>query len=374
MGSGPFHRYVDHLRALGYPVDGIEMQRTNRTFHFGGDHSTVSHWIAKVPMFINSAFGFAQAFIIKGETSMLMGRPIMEELGISVNFKQRTMMFEGHPWRPITMGLHGEYLMALTEDFDAELIDQMPVFDLTLQETQTSEESPTVLNFMTYQQSEGIYTVDDVAHSEEGDRKLIQKHWKTFENALATSENKINNMVTRELHDAQPRSRLIWEVYAGTSRVSAVASALGCEVHTFGYETGWDFDRPLPIDLHCLPNWTRTCLMKFSWHLAVHFGLACRPSMRPLLNDIALQEQRQYHHDTHLDFCKKIYLRQVRGGRHAHLEQPHTALSWQTKNLKSLPGLRTTFDMCQYGACCLDVDGVWRLTRKSCRPSTAIAL
>ena len=75
MGSGPFYRYVDHLRELGYPVDGIEMQRTNRTFHFGGDHSTVSHWIAKVPMFINSAFGLAQAFIIKGETPVLMGRP-----------------------------------------------------------------------------------------------------------------------------------------------------------------------------------------------------------------------------------------------------------------------------------------------------------
>ena len=81
-----------------------------------------------------------------------------------------------------------------------------------------------VLDFMAYQKSEGIYSVDDGAHSEEGDRKLIQKHWKTFENALATSENKINNMVTRELHDAQPRPRLIWDVYAGTSRVSAVCS------------------------------------------------------------------------------------------------------------------------------------------------------
>ena len=364
MGSGPFHRYVDHLRELGYPVDSIEMQRTNRTFHFGGDHSTTSHWVAKIPMFINCAFGFAQAFIIKGETPMLMGRPIIEELGIVVNFKRRSMMFEGHPWRPITMGLHGEYLMSLTEDFDFELIGQMPAFDLTLMETQTPGDPQQVLDFLTYQKSEGIYTTTD-ADWAEGDRKIILKHWKTFENALATAENQINRMVTQELHDVQPRPRLIWEVYAGTSRVSEVASALGCEVCTFGYETGWDFDRAsdraallhkldedMPDEILLAPRCALWSRMQ---------AISATTSERQAL----LQEQRQLHHDIHLDFCRKIYLRQVRGGRHAHLEQPQTALSWHTKNLKSLPGFRTTFDMCQYGACCLDVDGVWRLTRKT---------
>jgi len=97
MGSGPFHRYVQHLQGLGYPVDTLKMQRCSRTFHFGGGHSTTSHWIATIPIFVNSVMGYAQAFIIKGETPMLMGRPFIEELGIVVNFKSRTMMFEGHP-------------------------------------------------------------------------------------------------------------------------------------------------------------------------------------------------------------------------------------------------------------------------------------
>lgn len=75
MGSGPFHRYAEHLKSLGYPMEPIEMQRAPRTFHFGGDHSTTSHWIAKIPIFMNSVMGFANVFIIKGETPMLMGRP-----------------------------------------------------------------------------------------------------------------------------------------------------------------------------------------------------------------------------------------------------------------------------------------------------------
>ena len=59
-------------------------------------------------------------------TPLLMRRPIIEELGIVVNFKSRMMMFEDRSWRPITMGLHGEYLLSLTEDFDHELIGQPP--------------------------------------------------------------------------------------------------------------------------------------------------------------------------------------------------------------------------------------------------------
>ena len=67
----------------------------------------------------------------------------------------------------------------------------------------------------------------------------------------------------------------------------------------------------------------------------------------------------------HLVFCKKIYLHQVNGGRHATLEQPAEALSWKTTALQKLPGLHTTFDQCRYGSKCQDVDGHWKLVRKA---------
>ena len=41
-----------------------------------------------------------------------------------------------------TMGLHGEYLLSLTEDLDHELIDQPPCFELNLVESQTADASP----------------------------------------------------------------------------------------------------------------------------------------------------------------------------------------------------------------------------------------
>ena len=204
MGSGPFRRYIGHLQELGYPVSSIEMQKTHRTFHFGGDHSTLCQWVAKIPMFVNHVFGFVQAFLIKGETPMLMGRPIIEALGIVVNFRQRTMMFEGHPWRPITMGLHGEYLLSLTEDFDLELLGQVPSFDLFLHDQPAATAtSSNVLSIDDYYEAEGIFVTTEATI---GERPLLLKHWKTFDHALSSAENEVQNQLTRELKALQPRT------------------------------------------------------------------------------------------------------------------------------------------------------------------------
>ena len=57
---------------------------------------------------------------------------------------------------------------------------------------------------------------------------------------------------------------------------------------------------------------------------------------------------RQWHHDRHLCFVREAYLRQVKGGRHAHIEQPREAKSWQTRALRDLPGRLTNFSQCRY--------------------------
>ena len=53
--------------SIGYPVEGIATRRTQRTFHFGGDHSALCEWVAKIPMFVNGLFGFVEGFILKGD-------------------------------------------------------------------------------------------------------------------------------------------------------------------------------------------------------------------------------------------------------------------------------------------------------------------
>ena len=187
---------------------------------------------------------------------------------------------------------------------------------------------------------------------------------KTCNNALEMSQNELHAMVTRELHPAEHRKRILWEVYTGSSRLSEVAETLNMEVQRFGPETGWDFnrrdhqhafmellDQTLPDEVFLSP----TC---GPWSRMQNIAAVTEEQKAELL------ELREWHHRVHLRFARRVFLRQIKSGRHAHIEQPLTALSWQTAAFKSLPGLRAHFDQCAFGSACMDVDGQWKLTRK----------
>ena len=93
MGYGPFCRYLEHLKKLNFPVDEIIFKKANRTFHFGGDHQALSSWTVHLPVFVNHKFGLVQAFLLKGETPMLLGRPISKALGMTVDFQNDKIKF-----------------------------------------------------------------------------------------------------------------------------------------------------------------------------------------------------------------------------------------------------------------------------------------
>ena len=89
-GFGPARRYVNYLASLGYPVQQIQFHRCRHKFHFGGDGESWSHWTMKLPMHVDGRHGFAQVFLLKGETPLLCGRPIIEALGITMDFPNRS--------------------------------------------------------------------------------------------------------------------------------------------------------------------------------------------------------------------------------------------------------------------------------------------
>ena len=124
--------------------------------------------------------------------------------------------------------------------------------------------------------------------------------------------------VLREEHHAPPR--VLWEVYTGRARLSQVAE--------------------LPAVVH---------------------GPARRTSQRPRNRGKRFFEVFENGAIAlmHLQFhCKRVYLKQwqVNSGRHSHIEQPTSALSWETSAFQSLPGYRARHHQCQYGAVCMDTD------------------
>lgn len=104
--------------------------RCDRKFYFGGDAASLSRWVVHMPLFVNGRFGFAQVFMVPGETPMLCGRPISASLWTSR--PRRFERFADGMWVPSLMGMHGEYLLPLCADFEIYHDTLEPQFDLHL--------------------------------------------------------------------------------------------------------------------------------------------------------------------------------------------------------------------------------------------------
>ena len=364
-GYGPLARYLNYLKIHGYPVEKIEFNKCCRRFQFGGDGSSWSHWVVRLPLCISGVLGQAQVFLVKGETPLLCGRPIIEALGIDLAFSRQAIRYRDGPWMPATLGLHGEYLLPLWEpheDMDFSNLDFQ--FDLIV--AADGEVDPNPCSMQQFEQEEQALVITEMDYNDNteklGDRPLPPKQLQTFDTLLKEMHNDLHAYVTKELH-VQP-ARVIWEVYCGNARTSSLAETLGARVETFSYETGWDFDlkthrdallsrlqAEVPDELLLAPTCGPWSLMQ---------SLAARTPEQKA----SLQEYREWHHEIHLNFVKKAFLTQVRNGAHAHLEQPMHALSWKTRALRNLPGFFTLLDQCQFGSRCLDTDGLWKLVKK----------
>ena len=303
-GYGPFKRYLDHLKTFDFPIESIKMSKGRRRFQFGGDAALWSDWSAHLPTFIDGKFGTIELFLLPGGTPMLCGRPIIEALGITMDFARKRLRFGASRWVEATLGRQGEYLWSLTSEHDNMYYDiNKPDFELR--------------------------TADpDVKH-------VDGYHLTDFLDAEHGFLNNLSAFVSKELHRPE-RPRVLWEVYCGTARTSQVAESMGMEVRRFSYETGWDFDRldhqqqflilleeEQPDEVLVTPEcklWSRMqSLGRRTWH-----------------QQEALIAARERHHDRHLMFTKRIYMAQINGGRRATVEQPKHALSWRTRALRDL--------------------------------------
>ena len=85
-GYGPFRSYLDHLSTLDFPIEVIKMSKGRRRFQFRGDASMCSDWSAHIPTFVDGKYGAIELFLLPGNMPMLCGRPIVEVLGVTMDF------------------------------------------------------------------------------------------------------------------------------------------------------------------------------------------------------------------------------------------------------------------------------------------------
>ena len=272
-----------------------------------------------MPVFVDGMFGKIQMYLLPGDTPMLCGRPIMEMLGMSMDFENRQIRFRANSWRPATIGAHGEYLQSLAPDDSMSMYDlTKPQFELKVMEGVEGSTVPVKLD--EFNSEEHVFTSAD--QPKFGGRSLKKHFYKTAATLISTELNEVNAYVTKELHPVQKEPpRVLWEVYCGQARTSAVAESLGMQTETFSIESGWDFEllehqeaflQKLEAEMPHEVLITPVCKL---WSQMQN--LACRTEEH---KKVWIQ-LRQHDHDRHLMFARKVYLKQVLAGRHCHLEQ-----------------------------------------------------
>ena len=282
-----------------------------------------------------------------------------------MDFANRRLKIGSSPWQPAVLGRQGEYLWSLTQEHDIMQYDpNKPEFELKTNDPDVHQRNG--FHLKDFMLEEQVFNSSEPMNMKLDSHHTKHHELKTMDVTLTTQLNELSAYITRELHRPE-RPRVLVELYCGKARTSEVAQSLGMEVRTFSYDTGWDFDQlkhqeaflelfdeEMPDELLIAPE----CKL---WSRMQSLG------RRTPAQQEALIAARQRHHDRHLIFVKKSYLKQLSGGRHATIEQPKDALSWQTQALRSLRGRITDFSQCRYGAQCLDTDGQWRPVLKNTR-------
>ena len=148
-----------YLESQGYPVDEVKFNRCRHKFHFGGDGESWSHWVVQLPMCLDGRLGSAQVFLLAGETPLLCGRPIIEALGLSMDFASRAIRFHDGAWQSATLGLHGEYLLPLWNPEQPILDFGSLDFDLRL--APDGEVDPQCITFRQFTTEEAAFSTMD---------------------------------------------------------------------------------------------------------------------------------------------------------------------------------------------------------------------
>ena len=316
---------------------------------------------------IDGQFGTIQCYLVPGNTPMLMGRPVIEALHMGIDFSQKRIRFGRSPWTSVLVGSHGEYLLSLTTGMEEVPDPTKALFSLRI-----AEETPgSHLHFEDFNKLEHVFQAEDVVllgcelQSPLAFIDMPFEPWRLSwsRHLIPPKPTSLRSFaILLIIDESSGRS-----IYCGKARTGHIAEELGMKVERFSLDNGWDFnlishqqqlpqrlDEEEPDEVLVAPEcrlWSRMQT------------LACRtPAQQE-----ALKARREHHHRRHLCFAKRIYLRQVTNARHAHLEQPRHALSWNTTALRDLPGYYADFDQCRYGAMCMDTDGVWRPVQKSAR-------
>ena len=386
-------RYLCYLLEKGFDIYSIPLFECRKTFTYGNSQKETTERCLLLPTFFGGRRIDVLTYIIGGEAPLLFGRPLLEELGLTMDYKNKQMKWADGEWEQVETGRRGEHLLRLGKDihdhlnaeptqvllpndFDDHVKHKVNIQELLKDDVEVSAVTDLQCGDLhPVEAQSGATTRPQRDGTEEadvgGDTKRLHGH--RLRKMIVQAENEVKRWdavlaTGQQIGKEKPEKRVIWEVFAGAGRTTeCLAKYPNVAVETFGYSTGWDFS---------LASARRQFLQRLRQEMPDEILLAppCR-LWSPLQElNIAQSEElkrrlirdRKENHDTLLTMCSVAYLEQQRGGRHATLEHPWTARSWMTKALRQIEGdsFDCYVDQCMYDLQLPSDDGELHHSRK----------
>ena len=127
-------RYLRHLLENGFPLDTLEVYACNKSFRYGNSATEATGLCVMLPVVMGGKKRQVLCYIIGGSCPILFGRPVLEKLEVTIDYKAGKMKWPGGPWQPISRGDRGEHQLVLAEDM-ATLLDEAQDFEEILAPT-----------------------------------------------------------------------------------------------------------------------------------------------------------------------------------------------------------------------------------------------
>eukprot|EP00435_Cladocopium_sp_Y103_P042289 s79_g11.t1 len=315
-------------------------------------------------------------------------------LNAVVDFGNKRMSIMGSDWQSIRRGNGGAMLLKLADGVThGSQLDEIH-FDL-ISEADDHDQSEKMSSFLKNLHAENRYAqMTDVVqkflqpldtkpaefslNANDDDFPEVvpvpERETVKLENMCLQQTAEVRNQVASMVHlardNACAKSPLVWEVYVGVGQFSTEVSKLGARVERFGLNEGWDFSisthrreflRKIDLDESDEIFMSPKCTL---WSPMQNINIKCHADAADL------EERREIDHGTHLMMCHRAYWKQVRAGRHAHIEHPEPNRAWKTRAFSALPGYTALFDQCEYGATTINDDGFKEPIKKTTKIQT----
>ncbi|CAK8988155.1 unnamed protein product, partial [Durusdinium trenchii] len=117
LGSAcQIRKYLRFLLEQGYNIHDIPMFHCEKGFKYGNSMKETTNKCIVLPVFLSNSRIDVLTYVIQGTAPILVGRPMLEKLGLIVDYRSKQMKWPDTDWEDLPTGSKGEHLLHLGKD------------------------------------------------------------------------------------------------------------------------------------------------------------------------------------------------------------------------------------------------------------------